>query len=313
VQLRVYASTQRSRSSWSVGDLKYKGYSCGTAYDFTLQLLLLSISILTVVLTTIVLMRAAPKRYQKLESNVEKVNQWYSFFWAASFMASVCIIAVLLCEILAVAVTDTPTVIRLYMYNIRIMVIIKLAMVGLLIPLDILVTCYIISKSEKEGFPVPLLVYILYFPLCCTCFCCHCVKLIRSKWIQSLALSSLLLFTQLVALNALPTIMWAFVFPVQGLAVITSFAAAIFCMTALIALLIRTIGHTGDSQNFMKFLLLPVAILFLAVVILTIYIYITYITSGIKTSQVGGSLVSFLPSAILTIIGGFVTKGKFLK
>ena len=247
MQLRVYASTQRSRSSWSVGDLKYKGYSCGTAYDFTLQLLLLSISILTVVLTTIVLMRAAPKRYQKLESNVEKVNQWYSFFWAASFMASVCIIAVLLCEILAVAVTDTPTVIRLYMYNIRIMVIIKLAMVGLLTPLDILVTCYIISKSEKEGFPVPMLVYILSFPLCCTCFCCHCVKLIRSKWIQSLALSSLLLFTQLVALNALPTIMWAFVFPVQGLAVITFFAAAFFCMTALIALLIRNIEHIKCS------------------------------------------------------------------
>ena len=258
----------------------------------------------------------APKFYQKLTSNVEKGNnQWYSFFWAASIMASVCIIAVLLCEILAVAVTDTPTVIRLYMYNIRIMVIIKLTMVGLLIPLDILVACYIF-KSEKEGFPVPMLVYILSFPLCCTC---SCVEQIRSKWIQSLALSSLLLFIQLVALSALPTIMWGFVFPVQGLAVITFFAAAIFCMTALIALLIRNIGQVKcsgtcrDNQNLMQLLLLPVAILFLAVVILTIYIYITYITSGVTTNQVGGLLVSLLPSAILTIIGWFVTKGKFLK
>ena len=234
-------------------------------------------------------------------------------------MASLCIIAVLLCEILAVAVTDIPTVIRLYMYNIRNMVIIKVTMVGLLIPLDILVACYIIFKSEKEEFPVPMLVYILSFPLCCTCFCCHCDKQIRSKWIQSLALSSLLLFTQLVALSALPTIMWGFVFPVQGPAVITFFAAAIFCMTALIALLIRNIGQVKcsgtcrDNQNLMQFLLLPVVILFLAVVILTIYIYITYITSGVKTNQVGGSLVSFFPSAILTIIGWFVTKGKFLE
>ena len=62
----------------------------------------------------------------------------------------------------------------------------------------------------------------------------------------------------------------------------------------------------------MQLLLLLVVILFLAVVILTIYIYITYITSGIKTNQVG-SIVSFLTSAILTIIGWFVTKGKFLK
>ena len=260
---------------------------------------------------------AAPKLYQKLTSNVEKGNnQWYSFFWAASFMASLCIVAVLLCEILAVAVSDTPTIIHLYMYNIRNMVIIKLTMVGLLIPLDILDACYIIFKSEKEEFPVPMLVYILSFPLCCTCFC---NKDMHSKWIQSLALSSLLLFTQLVALSALPTIMWAFVFPVQGLAVITFFAAAIFCMTALIALLLRNIGQVKcsgtcrDNPNLMQLLLLPVVILFLAVVILTIYIYITYITSGVKTNQVGGSLLSFFPSAILAIIGWFVTKGKFLE
>ena len=228
LQLKVYASTQRSRSSWSAGDLKYKGYSCGTAHDVTLQLLLLSISVLTVALTTIALTMAAPKLYQKVASNAEKANQLYSFFWAASFMASLCIIAVLLCEILAVAVSDIPTIIHLYMYNIRNMVIIKVTMVGLLIPLDILIACYIIFKSEKEGSPVPMLVYILSFPLCCTCFCCHCDKQIRSNWIQSLALSSLLLFTQLVALSALPTIMWGFVFPVQGPAVITFFAAAIF-------------------------------------------------------------------------------------
>ena len=176
LQLKVYASTQRSQSSWSSADLKYKGYSCGTAYDVTLQLLLLSISILTVALTTIALIMAAPKLYQKVASNVEKGNQWYSFFWAASFMASLCIIAVLVCEVLAVTVNDTSTVIHLNMQNIKIMVIIKLAMVGLLIPLDILVACYIISKSEKEELPVPMLVYILSFPLCCTCFCCHCFE-----------------------------------------------------------------------------------------------------------------------------------------
>ena len=76
--------------------------------------MLIIIVVLTVALTTIVLTMTAPKLYQKLTSNVEKGNnQWYSFFWAASFMASLCIIAVLLCEILAVAVTDIPTVIRL--------------------------------------------------------------------------------------------------------------------------------------------------------------------------------------------------------
>ena len=50
---------------------------------------------LAVVLTTIVLIRAAPKLYQKVALNVKRGNQWYSFFWAASFMASLCNFALL--------------------------------------------------------------------------------------------------------------------------------------------------------------------------------------------------------------------------
>ena len=149
--------------------------------------------------------------------------------------------------------------------------------------------------------------------------CCCCSKLLRSKWIQSLALSSLLLFTQLVALSALPTILWAFVFPIQTLAAVTFLAAAIFCLTALIALLIRNIGQITcsrkcrDNWSTLQPLLILMVILFLAIMILTFIIYIKFITSGIVTNQIGGSLVSFLPSAILTIIGWFVTKGKFFK
>ena len=57
-------------------------------------------------------------------------------------------------------------------------------------------------------------------------------------------------------------------------------------------------------------LLILIVILFLAIVILTYIIYNDLITFGIKANQVGGSIVSFLSSAILTIIGWFVTKGK---
>ena len=63
----------------------------------------------------------------------------------------------------------------------------------------------------------------------------------------------------------------------------------------------------------MQLLLIPVVILFLAIVILTSYIYLKFITSGIETNQVGGFIASFLPSALLTIIGWFVTKSKFFK
>ena len=62
---------------------------------------------MTVALTTIALVKAAPKLYQKVASNVEKGNQWYSFFWAASFMASLCNIALLFGELGLVSLANS--------------------------------------------------------------------------------------------------------------------------------------------------------------------------------------------------------------
>ena len=53
--------------------------------------------------------------------------------------------------------------------------------------------------------------------------------------------------------------------------------------------------------------------LFLAIVILTSYVYIKLMTSGVETNQVGGFILTFLPSAMLTIIGWFVSKSKFIE
>ena len=57
--------------------------------------MLVSIVVLTVVLTTIALTRMAPKLYQTVTLHVIRGNQWYSFLWAATFVASVCNIALL--------------------------------------------------------------------------------------------------------------------------------------------------------------------------------------------------------------------------
>ena len=115
---------------------------------------------------------------------------------------------------------------------------IRIVVMSFLVLLDILVAIFISKHAE---FPIPRLAYILSFLLCCTCCCCS--RQLRSKWIQTLALTSLLFFSQLIALSALATILWAFILPIQTLAAITFFAAAAFCMTALIAVLLRSIGH----------------------------------------------------------------------
>ena len=159
---------------------------------------------------------------------------------------------------------------------------VKVIMIYLLVPLDILVAICIPKSAE---FPIPYLAYILSYPLCCThccCTCCCCThcrrsRQLRLKWIQALALTSLLLFTQFVAFSALPTILWAFVLPIQTLAVIAFFGAAIFCLTALIAVLIRNIGQLtcnrrGNCYN--SFTQLLMVILFVAIVISTCFVYI---------------------------------------
>ena len=383
----MYASTQRSRSQWTAADFKYEGYICEV--DSTLGKLLVSIAILTVVLTTLALIKAAPKLYEKLymrvKPTVNRNDNWYSFFWAASFVATAWNIYVLWEVLHGVIFYLKWSLNEAYHYHYHEysrMYVIKVVMMSLLIFLDILVTCCIPKRKE---FPIPRLAYILSFPLCCTFCCCschchtkestleevhleeqnseepqseepqseepqskeqsskkqhpdkQCSKELRSKWIQTLALSSLFFLTQIVALSALPAILWAIIFPIQVLAVISFFAAGMFCVTALIALLLRNIGQipccsgqdtsfngTGKDTSSKRFkakcwsilqpsLLILMMTLFLAIVILTFYVYINFITSGIEANQVGGFIFTFLPSAILTIIGWFVSKGKFIK
>ena len=179
MQLKVYVSTQWSRSSWTAADLQYKGYSNNCGSDWTLVEFLITISVLTVALTTIVLIKAAPKLYQKLASNVEKDNQWYSFFWAASFMASLCDFALLPGESMGFLFYYNKLLCS-YPQNALIMNDVKAVMIYLLLPLDILVA---IRIHKNEEFPIPYLAYILSFPLCCTCCCCSCCR--RSKQLRS--------------------------------------------------------------------------------------------------------------------------------
>ena len=323
LQLKVYASRRLSHSA----DLTYKGYNCapdGTAPDMTVTNLLISTVVLTVALTTLALIMVAPKLYRKVTSRVERGNQWYSFFWAASFIASFCNMAVVSWEVtVSVAIATDP-----FPQNMSNRYTVKVVMIFLLVLLDFLVAICIIPKNEK--FPIPSLAYVLSFPLCCTFCCCtwwccrscHNSKQLRSKWIQSLALTNLLFFTQLIALSALPTILWVVLFPTQTLANITSLTAGIFCTTALIALLIRNTGQLMCSggcnrdncyRSLMHLLPILMVALFLAIMIISSYLYIKLITSGVDPNQVGGFIATFLPSAILTIIGWFVTKGKFIK
>ena len=262
--------------------------------------MLVIITVLTVTLTTITLVAAAPQFYSKLASHIERGNQWYAFFWATSFIALVCSIALLVCELMNIAGQFLW-----YIY-------IKVVMMCLVILLD---TVVVICIPKNPEFPIPSIAYLLSFPLGC---CCS--KQLQSKLTQTVAMISILSFAQFVSVSVVPTILWAFVFPVQTISVITLFATTIFCVIAFIALLLRNSGQFKCSKkcslpnkwSSVQLLLKLMVLLFLAVVILSSYVYIKFITSAMEINQIGGFIASFLPSAILTIVGWFVTKYKFI-
>ena len=157
--------------------------------------MLVIIAVLTVTLTTVTLVAAAPKFYSKLASHIERGNQCYAFFWATSFIALVCSIALLVCEL--VNITGQ---FLWYIY-------IKVVMMCLVILLDTVVVLCIPKSAE---FPIPSIAYLLSFPLGC---CCS--KQLQSKLTQTVAMISILSFAQFVSVSVVPTILWAFVFPVQ--------------------------------------------------------------------------------------------------
>ena len=263
--------------------------------------MLVIITVLTVTLTTITLVASAPKFYQKVASHIEGGNQCYAFFWATSFIALVCSIALLVCELMHIA---GP-----FLWSMCI----KVVVMCLVILLDTVVVAICIPKNPE--FPIPSIAYLLSFPLGC---CCS--KQLQSKLTQTVAMISILSFAQFVSVSVVPTILWAFVFPVQTISVITLFAATIFCVIAFIALLLRNSGQFKCSKkcslpskwSSVQLLLILMVLLFLAVVILSSYVYIKFITSAMEINQLGGFIASFLPSAILTIVGWFVTKDKFI-
>ena len=292
----MYARAQGNHSKWTVSDYQHKGYGKHISGSITeQQLLLLALYILLLTLITTILIKMAPKLYQGIASQTHRGNQYYSFFWAAVLVASIYNTLVLIYQIIA-----------LIKFKLLYFII-----VWVLLFLDLLIaTC--IPKSS--AFPIPRGLNMISYALCCTYGCSHNF---RSKFLQTLAVGNILLFVQYFTISALPSILWVFVLPIRTLSVAALLYATLFCATALIALLIKNI-HLLKKTNSWKqrcgiFLPLISLVLFMATMILSSFLYIKFIVTGIEVNSIGGFIVSFVPSAALTVIGWFITtRGQLL-
>ena len=298
LQLKVYARAFTVRESWSQQDYQYKGYSTvvdGVLYNF--HAVLYSIYFTVFVLTTKLLVRLGPEWYRKATARVERGDQWYSYFWALSFVATLCNAAVITYEIFNAATS--------YFYSFEILIT-AVPLLAITIFFDLLFAGCI---RKDPAFPIPR-------PLAFLCACCRCSVTSQSKLTQTLALWNLLMLIHFATISALPTLLWMLVLPVQILAVTALLVTTIFFATTLIAFVIKNIPmlrrRNTCRENCRVFLPVVSVGLFLVLVIQASAFYINLINTGVDPNNLGKFIAYFFPSAILTIVGWFVTKGKLL-
>ena len=289
LQLKAYARALDVRKNWSTQDYQYKGYYGDYGFYFSTNVpsIYLYFTYLALIgLTMLLFIYLVPEWYRKATARMEKGNQWYLFFWALSFVATLSNIAVIACVFYPVE------------FNI------------IVIPLLFVIDLIIAGRIRKDpAFPIPNALTIF-----CTCCCCCWSVTSRSKLAQTLALWNLLMFIHFATISAVPTLLWMFVLPVQMLAVTALLVATVFFATTLTAFVIKNTPmlHRRNTcrENCRVFLPVVGVGMFLALVIPASAFYIKLINTGVDPNNPGNFIVSFFPSATLTIIGWFVTKGK---
>ena len=296
LQLKVYARAFNVRESWSQQDYQYKGYSIGVYGVLSFNVVLYSIYLIVFVLITMLLVRLVPEWYRKATARVERGDQWYSYFWALSFVATLCNAAVITCEISNAAFPP-------YFYSFRILISV-VPLLAITVFFDLLFAGCI---RKDPTFPISR-------PLTFLCTCCRCSVTSQSKRAQTLALWNFLLLIHFATISVVPTLLWMLVLPFLILAVTALLVTTIVFATALIAFVIKNTPmlrrRNTCRENCRVFLPVVGVGLFLVLVVLASGVYISLINTGVDPNSLGKFIAYFLPSAILTVVGWFVTKGK---
>ena len=270
---------------------------------------------------------------------VEKADsQWYFFFRIASFVATVCNIGILVLEILHLS--DVGLVYRFH--------IAKLVLEPSFCLLDLVLAICIIESgcSTRQPSESPKSTRQEPEPSTSTQQepepststrqepepststqpapeSSTSTRQALQEIVHLLGLWNLMLFIHLLSLAVLPTVIWAFVLPLRIVSLITSIGAILFCLTAAVAVFIYSISsistvcqpqQSGINKccNICRVLcLVAIPPLFLVILVLGTVIYLRLVMTSIDTTSVAGIIASFIPTAVLTVIG-WVVGGRVL-
>ena len=318
----MYAKAQgRPTPQWDINDKRYavdqKKVDRGTDYH-----ILFANYILLSALVTTALWGLSPRAYKAAASRAADSDSFCFRFWGTAIVAMLCNIVTIIFEPVVIVKylvisshwVDIPSWALVFGYT-------RLIKMFLFLATDFVLALLIVTVIQKDTYyPVPTLLDVMY---CCCRFSKN--RGFVHKFYQLIAIWSLLFFVHTVAIGMLPTMLWVFIQPIKMLLVITLtiatlfslsiFMAAMFSLLPLVRMPPPSASPTQDSQQndsparvrcsiVLQMLLIPQLC---ATVTLTFVLYLNLVTTEIDTSKPTSILASFVPTALLTIVGWLIT------
>lgn len=219
---------------------------------------------------------------------------WHSFIWAAFFVVTACNASIVAFEIkLLVEGISSNTL------NLTPFIIVKLALVGSVCLLGMIIAVCITAtetndqpESSHTALGTPNAISLRLCPFA----------------IRLLVLWTFTCFIHLLSLAILPTAIWVFVLPLRVIFLLTATFTILFCVTALVAVIISisTQLRSGNKNVCKVLLLLTVLALVSSMAVLGTILYFPLIMTSIDSSSVAGVIITLLQTAGITVIGWMV-------
>ena len=327
LQLKVYAKAQgRPTALWDINDKRYavdqKKEDSGTDYH-----ILFANYIFLSALVTTALWGLSPRAYKAVASRAADSDSFCFRFWGTAIVAMLCNFVTIIFEPVVIVKylvinpqwAHIPSWALVFGYT-------KLIEMFLFLATDFVLALLIVTALQKDTYyPVPTLLDVMADMYCC----CRFVTTRQHvhKFHQLIAIWSVLFFVHTVAIGMVPTMLWVFIQPIKMLLVVTITIATLFSlsifMAAMFSLLplvrippplvspaLQTQASQLDSsiRGKCSVMLQMLLILQLCVTVtLTFVLYLNLVTTEIDTNKPTSILASFVPTALLTIVGWLVT------
>ncbi len=316
-QMKIYATTQGPLTApWSLKDKGYGLFTSQLTVGSGYRLLFASCVCLSVILT-VVIWSVTPITFKKV-SEKAKDGSCCCLFWGAAIVVAAINMACVVAEPTLIIfghsfpphhTWSTASAWGRYFFIAK-----EFQIAGFWV-LDLVVAVFTVTIFGKgvTQFPIPVVLEAIadWF------FCCSWWNIIpgyepgRAKLLQGIAIWNFLFLTHLLMIAALPTVLWAFIFPIRMLSVTLLVVVCVLILVSLTSAVLTMLPIThprrdaerrnGKFHCKMVLYLLLVLLPFVPMVTLLV-LYLNLITTEMSTDTPTDKLESFVPTAALSIV-----------